>query len=87
MDPSVTNGLSAAFAHLALTTAQSHQERQSRQSDATQVDNRGLNAGVFKAMTESDNAEIFAALNAGSHVPTPQPWAVPPWYTTNFKPA
>ena len=87
MDPSVSNGLSAAFAHLALVTAQSHQERQARQSDATQVDNRGLNAGVFKAITESDMGEIIAGLNSASHAPTSQPWIAPPWVSSGFKPA
>lgn len=77
----MTNGLSAAFASLALSMAQQHQERLGRQSDATQVDNRGLNAAVFKAVTESDMGEIIAQLNTASHAPTPQPWITPPWVT------
>lgn len=87
MDPSVTNGLAAAFAHMTLTSAQSHQERVGRQSDATQEDNRGLTAGVFKAVTEADLAEIISGLNAGSHAPTSQPWIAPPWVSSGFKAA
>ena len=69
----------AAFTGLAVTTAQHHQERAARQSDATQIDNRGLNAAVLKAITESDLAEVVAGMNTGSHAPIPQPWMVPPW--------
>lgn len=87
MDPAVVNALSAGFAHLGLTTAQSHQERVARQSDATQIDNRGLNAAVFKSMVESDLAEIVGGLNTASHVPTSQPWVTPPWVSSGFKPA
>jgi hypothetical protein len=77
VDPTVANGFSASFAALALSMGQQHQERLGRQSDATQVDNRGLNAGVFKAMTEADLAEVIAGLNTGSHAPTAQPYVVP----------
>lgn len=79
MDPTVTNSFMAGFAALGLSMAQQHQERLGRQSDASQVDNRGLNAAVFKAITESDAGEIFGTLNAASHVPTSQPWIAPPW--------
>lgn len=77
MDPTVTNGFSAAFAALGLSMAQQHQERLGRQSDAAQLDNRGLNAAVFKAVTESDMGEIIANLNTASHAPTAQPFVVP----------
>lgn len=81
MDPTVTNSISAAFAQLSLSMAQQHQERLGRQSDGTQVDNRGLNAAVFKAMTEADLPEIVAGLNTSSHVPTAQPFIVPNYVT------
>ena len=61
--------------------AQQHQERVGRQSDATAMDNRGLNAAVFKAQTEADLAEVVAGLNTGSHAPTPQPFVVPNFVT------
>lgn len=79
MDPVVANAFNTVMAHLASASAQQHQERLGRQSDATQVDNRGLNAAVFKAITESDMGEIVASLNTGSHAPSPQPWVTPPW--------
>lgn len=77
MDPTVLNGFSAAFASLALGQAQQHDLAQRRQTDATQIDNRGLNAAVFKAITESDMGEIIANLNTASHAPTAQPFVVP----------
>ena len=79
LDESVANGWSAAFAGLSLSMAQQHQERLGRQSDAAQIDNRGLNSAVFKAMVESDLGEIIAGLNTASHAPTAQPWVAPNW--------
>lgn len=84
MDPAVINSFSAGFAALGLSMTQQHQERVGRQSDATQLDNRAMNAGVFKAITESDAGEILATLNTASHSPVPQPWVSPPWV---FNPA
>lgn len=70
-----------AFANIALQSAQGHSEAMRRHSDASQIDNRGLNAAVFKAMTEADLAEITAGLNTASHAPTPQPFVVPNFLT------
>lgn len=36
---------------------------------------------MFKAITESDMAEIIAGLNTASHAPTPQPFVVPNFIT------
>lgn len=88
MDPTVTGSFMAGFAALGLSMAQQHQERLGRQSDASQLDNRGLTAAVFKAVTESDMGEEVANLNTASHVPTTQPWMAPPWvYTAAPQPA
>lgn len=81
MDPVVASAFSSAFAGMALRMSQDHNERTGRQSDATQIDNRGLNAAVFKAVTESDMAEIVAGLNTASHAPTAQPFVVPNFVT------
>lgn len=79
MDPVVANSFNTVMAHLATASSQQHQERLGRQSDASQIDNRGLNAAVFKAMTEADMGEIVASLNTASHAPTAQPFVVPNW--------
>lgn len=81
MDPTVASAFSSAFAGMALRMAQDHNERTGRQSDGMQIDNRGISAGVYKAVTETDMGEIIANLNTASHAPTAQPFVTPNFIT------
>lgn len=81
MDPSVTNGLSAAFALSALRESNEQQLRIGRQSDGAQIDNRTVGAGVFRLIAQASDPAADADFNAMSHVPTSQPFVVPNFVT------
>lgn len=81
MDPSVLNALAASFALSALRQSDEQMLRIGRQSDASQIDNRGMTAAVFTALAQADDPETVADLNTASHAPTPQPFVVPNFVT------
>jgi len=83
MDPSVTNGLSAAFALSALRESNEQTLRIGRQSDGAAADMRGIGAAVFRELCQSGDPTSYADYQTASHVPSVQPYIAPNFITPN----
>jgi hypothetical protein len=57
-----------------------------RQSDGQQYDNRALQVSMAAMLMRAGDPGTFMDFATASHAPTSQPWIVPPWVSSGFKP-